>query len=273
MKKMIAIVASITIGILLLLVACSSNKEETVIVSFDVNGGSPKVDSQEIKMGTFATDPNLDLVKDGYIFNCWQLEGSEFIFLENEVNEDITLVACYDEVKKVSLTHNYDFTKLDETEGYVKEKTVFDINNEITSKVDEFNKLHAIVTTNKKLELTGVVLALRTFSEHKPAYLGTNDIIENLNAVELSYNVWGQEDKQVLELVKGIYLQTSIDGNSWDTIKDLKEDILNEDEFRSTVKVDVNEQSCYFRIYVDSTKIPSAKTFRILVSNIKFYTR
>lgn len=269
MKKLFGVVLTVLVG--LLLVGC--NSDETVIVSFDVNGGSPEVVSQEIPLGSFAIDPEVDLVKEGFTFNCWQLEGDDFEFIDTEVLEDITLVACYTEDKKVTLTHVYDFSKLDETKSYVKEETIFDVNNELTSNIDKFNKLHTIITTNKKLELRGAVLALRPFSQHKPAYLGTNSIIENLNSIELSYNVWGNKDNQMLELVKGIYLQTSSDGNNWETIRDIKDDIVNKDEFTSTIKVDVEEGNCYFRIYVEPTLIQSSNTFRILVNNIKFFTK
>ena len=67
---------------------------QTVVVSFEPNGGTP-VDSQTIDKGATATDP-ADPVRNGYTFDGWYTDDGTFIDLydfNTPVNNDITLYA------------------------------------------------------------------------------------------------------------------------------------------------------------------------------------
>lgn len=70
------------------------HEKEVVIVSFDSDGGS-KIDNQEIEVGSQALEPK-EPVKEGYRFMGWYLGKEKFDFKE-EVKEDITLVALWEE--------------------------------------------------------------------------------------------------------------------------------------------------------------------------------
>ena len=74
-----------SLGLILL---CGCSKE--IIVSFDSDGGSI-IESQNVTETGKVSKPE-DPEKSGYIFSCWQLNGTEFNF-DNKVEESITLKA------------------------------------------------------------------------------------------------------------------------------------------------------------------------------------
>lgn len=77
--------------------------QETIVVSFDSDGGS-SVDSQTINKGTTVSKP-ANPTKSGFIFVEWQLNGKAFNFGSN-INENITLKASW--IKDAQYTVTFD---------------------------------------------------------------------------------------------------------------------------------------------------------------------
>ena len=90
MKKFLAV--SIALAMIFVLASCGGGKEETVTVSFDTDGGS-EIEAQVITKGGAVVKPETPK-KEGYIFDKWTLNGSEYDF-GSAVNEDITLKAVW----------------------------------------------------------------------------------------------------------------------------------------------------------------------------------
>lgn len=92
MKKRF-LVLLLTIVSILTLTSCS--KKYTV--SFDLNGGTGDVASQEVKKGSTASKPT-DPTKAGYSFEGWYNGNTEFKFSDS-ITEDITLTAHWKQNK------------------------------------------------------------------------------------------------------------------------------------------------------------------------------
>lgn len=108
MKKLIGFIT--IISAVLFLVSCSG-KDFTV--TFDTDGGSPQVESQKVKKGDYAKLPTEEVKKEGYSFEYWSLDGSEFKFTETKIEKDITIVASWKSNNpgnndKVTITFNTD---------------------------------------------------------------------------------------------------------------------------------------------------------------------
>ncbi|MDE6141611.1 MAG: InlB B-repeat-containing protein, partial [Bacilli bacterium] len=89
--RMTAII--LLVGVFLLSGCFFSSKNE---VTFKTNGGS-EVKSASVKSGNKLEVPDVP-TKEGYVFEGWYLNGKEYNF-EDEVNEDITLVAKWRKVE------------------------------------------------------------------------------------------------------------------------------------------------------------------------------
>ena len=79
---------------------------QSVIVTFDVQGGTPAPDAQTITYNTQATEPTAP-TKPGYVFSGWYLDDEPFEFTTN-VTSDITLVAKYTEEELTVIYRNDD---------------------------------------------------------------------------------------------------------------------------------------------------------------------
>ena len=77
---------------------------ETFSVQFDVNGGSPSIDSQVIPENSTALEP-ADPTKEGYRFVEWQLDGEPFSF-STPITADITLIALW--IQQFTVTFDVD---------------------------------------------------------------------------------------------------------------------------------------------------------------------
>lgn len=77
---------------------------ETYSVQFDVNGGSPSIDSQVIPENSTAVEPT-DPTKEGYRFVEWQLDGEPFNFA-TPITGDITLIALW--IQQFTVTFDVD---------------------------------------------------------------------------------------------------------------------------------------------------------------------
>ena len=64
-------------------------------VSFDMNGGTGSIASQEVVDGSYASRPESEPTREGYDFAGWQLDGKEFDFAATPVSSDITLAAAW----------------------------------------------------------------------------------------------------------------------------------------------------------------------------------
>ena len=93
MKKNKVLAVLLIFAMVLCFASCGGGKkEESVTVTFDTDGGSA-VESQSIKKGAAVVKPSTPK-KDGYIFDKWTLNGSEYEF-GSAVNENITLKATW----------------------------------------------------------------------------------------------------------------------------------------------------------------------------------
>ncbi len=80
---------------------------QSVIVTFDVQGGTPAPDAQTITYNTQATEPTAP-TKPGYVFSGWYLSNVLFEFTTTNVTSDITLVAKYTEEELTVIYRNDD---------------------------------------------------------------------------------------------------------------------------------------------------------------------
>ncbi len=77
-------------------------------VSFDLNGASGSIASQEIEYGNKATEPTAP-TRDGFTFNCWVVEGENTAYnFDNLVIKDITLKAKWTENAAVTYTVTFE---------------------------------------------------------------------------------------------------------------------------------------------------------------------
>lgn len=93
MKELRMTAIILLVGVFLLSGCFFSSKHE---VTFKTNGGS-EVKNTSVKSGNKLDVPETP-TKDGYVFEGWYLNGKEYNF-EDEVNEDITLVAKWRKVE------------------------------------------------------------------------------------------------------------------------------------------------------------------------------
>ena len=80
-------------------------KIETVIVTFDTDGGS-SVKAQTVEKGKTATKPS-EPTRTGYIFKGWEVNGSTYNF-SAAVNSNITVKAVWEKIEYVTVTFDTD---------------------------------------------------------------------------------------------------------------------------------------------------------------------
>lgn len=219
-------------------------------------------------------------VRKHYIFKYWEHDGLRYDFNQT-VTEDIELFAKWelDEnnpplVKDVVLSEEYDFTVLDLDYDLKTNPVEFIITN-LVEKTQSmtFERRNSRIYSNDDANFTGVGLIMGKDSFYEDSYLMTKSKVSNAAMIELSFSVWGDMYKQNLELVNGIYVQTSTDGISWKNIINLKESIKNEDNFETNIEIKLSEQEeVYVRVLLDSSNIQSKNEFRILIDDISFHT-
>lgn len=97
------------VGLLLLIAgiitisACSGN----YTLKFNTNGGTPKVNSIKVPKGEAATAPDVDLEKDGYVFEYWYLDDEEVKFdFRTLIDKNLVLNAKWAKLFKVSFDLN-----------------------------------------------------------------------------------------------------------------------------------------------------------------------
>lgn len=98
MKKIIKVISYISFLIIICILFSACN--DSIIVSFDTDGGSI-ISEQEIKKGELAIAPD-DPTKLGYEFIGWYLGNEKWDFT-NEVSEDIKLVAKWNLIKPTEI--------------------------------------------------------------------------------------------------------------------------------------------------------------------------
>ncbi|MDR2828335.1 MAG: InlB B-repeat-containing protein, partial [Acholeplasmatales bacterium] len=82
-----------------ILVAC----QKKWTVSFDVDGGTPKVESQIVFDGKYATEPTAP-TKNGSVFQGWRAGNTDFDFANTQIKANITLTANWKDTTPV-LSH------------------------------------------------------------------------------------------------------------------------------------------------------------------------
>jgi uncharacterized repeat protein (TIGR02543 family) len=82
----------------------SSNAKIRFEASFDANGGSPTPDTQNLLYGDKINKPE-DPTKDGYTFCGWEVDGVEWDFDNDTIDENgVALTACWD-LEEYSITY------------------------------------------------------------------------------------------------------------------------------------------------------------------------
>lgn len=279
MKKFLGIMLIILTTVVL--VGCS---KDYYTVSFDTNGSKDVIESKKVGKGEKVSKPTELITKDGYVLEYWTLNDSEFLFDEYIVESDIELVAKWRESNgsgdgngesesEVELSHEFDFSILGVNKDLVTTPSTLSVINKIdASKAVEFERLNSTIDENTYMDLKGVILNSNDKTKYGDAYFKTTSAIKDLMKIEIEYGVWGQKDQQNMHLVEGVYVQTSTDGLEWVTQKNIKEDVLNEGDFRSKVVVEGNFGTSFVRIFAKASGATSEFQMRFIIGNIKFHT-
>ena len=85
----------LVLSTLVLLFSCGKPQNvEEYTVTFDANGGT-EIEAQKIKQGELVTTPEQP-ERTYYTFMGWYLDGTEWSFLDNTVNDNMTLTAMWE---------------------------------------------------------------------------------------------------------------------------------------------------------------------------------
>ncbi|MBG0761995.1 InlB B-repeat-containing protein [Acholeplasma laidlawii] len=109
MRKLLTLIAIMLLGFII--VACEPGEDNQVFqydVVFDLDGGELDIENQSIWENRTATKPN-DPIKEGYQFLYWANAETleEWNFVNNKVNEDLTLVAVWGKTHRVIFDKSY----------------------------------------------------------------------------------------------------------------------------------------------------------------------
>ncbi|VEU83003.1 DUF4886 domain-containing protein [Acholeplasma hippikon] len=105
MKKIVTFILGLLfIGVL---IACNDdNSTQKFVVSFETNGGTPSIPSQEIEAGLLIIEPS-SILKEGYEFGGWYKDDkfeTKWDFKIDKVDSNMTLFTKRDEVEKVTIS-------------------------------------------------------------------------------------------------------------------------------------------------------------------------
>lgn len=250
-------------------------------VIFDLNyeGSSAPAVKRVVDGNKVVAGPNP--TRAGYTFKHWALDNKKFDFNQT-ITEDVHLKAVWElneEVPPVEgeeeLTHDYDFSGLPTSSDRTNiDTSVNDVN--VNNKVSggdkiNFERKNSNILNNSYADITGIALMINETSQYASPYLSTKSAITNLSNIEISYGIWGKQNEQSLDLVKGIYVQTSEDGTNWVTVKDIKPEIQNQGDFKAVTTINIaTPKTSYVRIFVEASGTTSAFSFRMIVDKIKF---
>lgn len=162
MKKILLILYALTL--VFVLAACQETPDDNIAlityeVTFDSNGGS-QVATQEIIEGEFASEPS-DPTREGYEFLQWEKNGEIWSFATDAVNEDLTLVASWDEVVSPIVSVSISSTDMELPEfNNAEDRPVVQIGSEVTFKIDinpvnAINAEYTVTTSNSRAEVNG----------------------------------------------------------------------------------------------------------------------
>jgi uncharacterized repeat protein (TIGR02543 family) len=93
----------------------------SVLVSFDLQGGTGSFPAQTVAIGSFATRPAGDPTKEGYAFLGWYLSSQDetaFDFESMMVYHEITLIARWEEIVTGDFQVSYDLNGAIQTEAW-----------------------------------------------------------------------------------------------------------------------------------------------------------
>ena len=105
MKKIIAIITCVVLFCFLIGCDANGSKNSTCIVSFNTDGGT-QVESQTVIKGEKAIIP-ANPTKEEYAFDGWYYKGKQWSFIDDSVNEDITLDAKWTLLVSVNFYNYY----------------------------------------------------------------------------------------------------------------------------------------------------------------------
>lgn len=162
MKKILLILYALTL--VFVLAACQETPDDNIAlityeVTFDSNGGS-QVATQEIIEGEFASEPS-DPTREGYEFLQWEKNGEIWSFATDAVNEDLTLVASWDEVVSPIVSVSISSTDMELPEfNNAEDRPVVQIGSEVIFKIDinpvnAINAEYTVTTSNSRAEVNG----------------------------------------------------------------------------------------------------------------------
>lgn len=162
MKKILLILYALTL--VFVLAACQETPDDNIAlityeVTFDSNGGS-QVATQEIIEGEFVSEPS-DPTREGYEFLQWEKNGEIWSFATDAVNEDLTLVASWDEVVSPIVSVSISSTDMELPEfNNAEDRPVVQIGSEVTFKIDinpvnAINAEYTVTTSNSRAEVNG----------------------------------------------------------------------------------------------------------------------
>lgn len=135
------------------------------LVTFDSNGGTD-ISPQTVKKGEKATKPS-NPTKTNYTFSTWTYKGAEWLFDQNPVNEDMTLVATWiydgfedDYSFKASLSNGRSsMNKGEETTVSVSSVTngmdfEYSSSNKSVATIDDYGRIRALSEGNTTITVT-----------------------------------------------------------------------------------------------------------------------
>lgn len=191
---------------------------EKLRVSFDMDGGSPQMETQQVKEGQKATQPATNPTKEGYIFRGWYIVDAQGNIADNAydfetaVYEHFTLKAKWEAkitVPKIKGYTQYTDAVLDTTKEYII--VAVDSDNKIYALYGNANG-KSIGAGNCISNTHGVITAQLTNVEKKPTaiHLNTNTVISDFKNLHFTVNT-NSNGKYSFKAKDGSYL--SVDSN------------------------------------------------------------